>query len=607
MTDGRARDAPAATSPAQQPMADGRPAPARPSDTSAPGWRRWLPSVATARHYQRRWWKHDVAAGIVLTALLVPAGMGYAEASGLPLVTGLYATIVPLLVYAVVGPSRILVLGPDSALVPLVAAVVVPMTIMPGERVALAGMLAILSGVICIAAGLARFGFLTDLLSTPVRVGYLNGIALTVIVGQLPKLLGFSVPAGGLISETRELVKGIADGRTNTTAFAMGAGSLALIVVLKRVAPKVPGTLIAVVGALIVVPVFDLAAKGIRLVGDLPEGLPTFSIPSIDLGDVPTLLAGAFGIAVVALTDTTVLSRTFAIRGGYSVDPNQELVAVGTANVATGLFQGFSVSASATRTPVAEAAGAKTQFTGVVAALATAALIVFFPDLFRNLPQSVLAAVVIAAAINLIDVHTVVRLWKLRKSELALSLIAFGGVAILGVLPGIGLAVGVALLDFIRRAWRPYSAVLARVDGLKGYHDASRHPEGRRVPGLLLFRFDAPLFFANADYFRQHLMELIDEADPPVRRVVITAEPITDIDTTAADMLAQLMDELERRGITLAFAELKGPVREELEHYGLVDALGPDCFYRTVGQAVHAYVEQEHVPWTDWEDQQTPT
>jgi high affinity sulfate transporter 1 len=572
--------------------------------TPVPGWTRWVPGVQLARSYQRSWLRHDIGAGIVLTALLVPAGMGYAEAAGLPAVNGLYATIIPLLAYAIVGPSRILVLGPDSSLVPLIAIAILPVVANESEAVAAAGLLAILTGLICVAAGVARFGFLTDLLSAPVRYGYLNGIALTVIVSQIPKLLGFSTDATGFVDEVRALVDGIADGLTNGTALALGLGAIAIILIMRALTPRWPGVLVAVVAALVVVPLFGLADEGISLVGTLPQGLPSPSIPTVEWGDLPDLGAAAFGIAIVAFADTSVLSRAFAIRGGYHVDSNQELVALGVANVAAGCFQGFAICSSSTRTPVAEAAGAKTQVTGVVGALLVIGLIVLVPGLFANLPQSVLAAVVITAAMRIVEIHKVARLWRRARSEFVLSLIAFLAVVLLGVLAGIGIAVAVSLLNFIRKAWRPHDATLVRVDGLKGYHDAERHPEGHAVPGLLLYRFDAPLFFANADFFRAQVLELVDESDPPPRWVVITAEPITSIDATAVDMLRELLGDLDRRGVLLAFAELKGHVRERLERYGLVDLIGPDHFYRTIGEVVKAYVASEDVPWTDWEDRE---
>ena len=571
---------------------------------SVSGVGRWIPAVQTVRRYRWSWLRRDVVAGIVLTAVLIPAGMGYAEAAGLPPINGLYATIVPLLVYAIVGPSRILVLGPDSSLVPLIAATILPLAAGDeAEAVALAGLLAVFSGLLCLLAGLARFGFLTDLLSKPVRYGYMNGIALTVLVSQLPKLFGFSIDAEGLIPEVRAFVRGLADGRTNVAALTVGVSSLLVIFSCKRWRPAVPGVLVAVVGATVAVGVLGLAERyDLAVVGSLPKGLPSLQVPQVSASDLGALMAGAIGIALVSFADTSVLSRTFAIRGHYRVDPNQELLALGAANVATGLFQGFSVSSSASRTPVAESAGAKTQVTGLVGALVIALLLLLFPNLLRNLPDSALAAVVIAAAIGLIEIAKVRMLYRLRRTEFALSMVCFLGVAVLGVIQGIFIAIGLALADFIRRAWRPHDAVLGRVDDLKGYHDVARHPEAKRVPGLVIFRWDAPLFFANAEVFADRLRQAIASSPTPVRWVVVAAEPVTDLDTTAADVLAQLDEELASEGVDLRFAELKGPVKDQLKRYGLFDRIGADHFYPTIGTAVSAYLDASGVEWTDWED-----
>jgi high affinity sulfate transporter 1 len=568
-----------------------------------------VPGLQVLRTYQRSWLPRDLVAGLVLTALLVPAGMGYAEASGVPAIYGLYATVIPLVVYAIAGPSRILVLGPDSSLAPLIAAAILPLAAgSDAAAVALAGMLAILSGLLCVLAGLARFGFITDLLSKPVRYGYMNGIALTVLLSQLPKLFGFSVDAEGVIPEAEAFVRGVADGETNMTALLLGAGSLLVILMCKRWWPKIPGVLVAVVGATVAVGLFDLARRyDLTVVGPLPKGLPSFQLPSVSAGDVKALLAGAIGIALVSFADTSVLSRTFAIRGGYRVNPNQELVALGAANVAAGFFQGFSVSASSSRTPVAEAAGARTQLTGLVGALAIALMLLFFPNLVQNLPDSALAAVVISAAIGLVEVAGVRKLYRWRKLEFALSLVCFLGVAVFGVIEGIFLAVGLALLDFIRRAWRPYDAVLGRVDGLKGYHDVSRYPDAKRIPGLVLFRWDAPLFFANAEIFADDVKQAVASSPTPVRWVIVTAEPVTDLDTTAADVLRRLEDELAADGIDLRFAEMKDPVKDRLKRYGLLEHFGADHFYPTIGTAVDAYLDATGVEWTDWEDRPAPT
>jgi high affinity sulfate transporter 1 len=569
----------------------------------AGGLGRWLPGLRAIRGYQRAWLPNDLVAGLVLTAVLVPVGMGYAQAAGLPPITGLYATIVPLVVYAVFGPSRVMVLGPDSSLAAVIAAVILPLGGSdPDTAVALAGTLAILTGLIILVAGVVRLGFVTELLSRPVQLGYLYGIAITILVGQLPRLCGFSIEGRGLLTEVRDFVQGVAGGQVNTPALAIGLGGILVILGLRRVWPLLPGVMVAVGLGIAAVAAFDLTDEGVKVIGVLPEGLPRLILPAVELNDVAALFSGALGIALVAVADTTVLSQSLAAQRDEVVDPNQELVALGAANLASGLFQGFAISSSASRTPVAVAAGARSQLTPLVGAATIALLLVFAPGALRNLPLPMLAAVVITAAIGLIDVAAVRRLYRVRRSEFVLWLAGFLGVALLGVLLGIFVAILLSLADFVRRAWRPHDAVLGREDELKGYHDIDRHPNARSIPGLLLYRFDAPLFFANAGYFRRRVRRLVAEASHPVRWVVVAAEPITDVDTTAADILFQLLDELRQQDITLAFAEMKGPVKDRLERYGLSAAVGPDRFFPTIGTAVDAYVEATGVHWIDWEE-----
>jgi high affinity sulfate transporter 1 len=556
------------------------------------GINRLFPILAVLRDYKRAWLLDDIAAGLVLTAILVPVGMGYAVASGLPAIYGLYATIVPLIVYGVFGPSRILVLGPDSALAGLIAATIVPLAAGNVDKaVALAGMLAVLTGALCIAAGLARFGFITDLLSKPIRMGYLNGIALTVLIGQLPKILGFTVSGSSFLTESGNLVRGIWNGQINWMAFAVGFSCLIIILGFRHWAPRIPGVLIAVTGATLVVSFMDPSIrKAISLIGPLPQGLPQLQIPSVSMVELRDLFMAAIAIALVSFADMSTLSRTFALRAGREVDSNQEIIALGTVNIATGFFQGFPVSSSASRTPVAESAGAKTQLTGVIGAACIALLLIFAPKLLQNLPHAALGAIVICACISLVDIRGVLRLFKLRRDEFALSVVCFLGVVLLGVIQGIFTSIGLALAAFIWRAWRPYDAVLGHVEGLKSYHDVSRHPEAKQIPGLVLFRWDAPLFFANAETFRDQVLRAVADAPTPTRWVVITAEPITDVDITAADILADLDESLHQAGMELCFAEMKDPVKDRLKCYGLFNRLGTENFFPTIEQSVERYI-----------------
>lgn len=589
-------------------MQTGKPhadAPASPRHAGAAGGlARRIPVLTWIRDYRLACLPHDAIAGLALSAVLVPAGMAYAEAAGLPSVAGLYASLAALVAYALFGPSRVLVVGPDSALVALILAAAIPLAPHGGpQAVMLAGALALLSGLLCAAVGLLRLGFIADLLSTPIRYGYLNGIMLTIIISQLPKLLGFPVKEESFLVEVQELVRGVLAGRINGTALAIGAGSLVVILACRRWAPRVPGVLIAVALATLAVSWADLAARaGIAVVGNVPRGLPAPAFPILALREWLALGTTALAIALVTLTDVSMLSQTYGLRGGRHIDRDQECFAIGVANVAAALFQGFPVSASGSRTPVAEAAGAKTQLTGLAAAAIVAALLLFAPQALHDTPQAALAAVVIAASLGLLETRGVLRLYRLRRGEFVQALACFLGVVLSGVVAGVGIALALAVLMFLWREWRPYSAVLGRVDGVKGYHDISRHPEARRVPGLVLLRWDAPLFFANAQIFRARVQQAIDTAPAPTRRIVIAAEPVTDIDITAADMLAELVDQLDALHIQLCFAELKGPVKDSLKRYGIFERIGEHSFMPTVGRAVSDYVQTYRVAWHDWED-----
>jgi high affinity sulfate transporter 1 len=474
--------------------------------------------------YRPSWLSKDLVAGLVLASLLVPQGMAYAELAGLPAITGLYTSILCLVAYALFGPSRILVLGPDSALGPMIAATVLPLTAASGDpalAVAYASVLALMVGGLMLVGARAGLGFIADLLSKPTQIGYMNGLALTILIGQLPKLCGFSIEADGLIEEVVAIAQSLAAGEAVPAAVGIGLFSLVLMVVLGRWLPAVPGVLVAVVAAMLLAVWLDLAARGVNLVGTLPSGLPPFSIPRAELRDLPLLAAGAIGIAVVSLADTISTSAAFAARTGQEVRANREMVGIGSANVGAGLFGGFPVSTSGSRTAVAERAGAKTQITGLVGAAAIAVMLVFVPGLLQYLPQPTLAAVVIVASVSLADLPATRRLWRQRRMEFGVSLAAFLGVALLGVLPGIAVAVILSILGVFRRAWDPYRTVLGDVPDVPGFHDIRMYPDAIQVPGLVIYRFDGPLIFANANTFRRRSAT----SRTPTRRLAGSSSP----------------------------------------------------------------------------------
>ena len=561
---------------------------------SSTGAERWVPGVRVLRTYRRGWLRADLLAGAVLAAILVPQGMAYAELAGLPAVTGLYTTIACLVGYAVLGPSRVLVLGPDSSISPLILAAITPLLVTddPARAIALAGMLAVLVGLTEIGLGLGKLGFVADLLSKEVQVGYMNGLAITIIVGQLPKLFGFSTHADSFLAELRAFVEHL--DQTQTTTLLVGVAVLVLLLVLPRITTRLPAVLVAVLGATVASAVFGLAESGVATVGALPQGVPTPTLPWTTAGDVVPLLIAAVGITLVSLTDTIATATSFAARRGEEVEPNQEMIGMGAANIAAGLFQGFAVSTSGSRTAVAEQSGAKSQVTGLVGAGLVAALLLFLNSLLADLPQTALAAVVIVAALSLMDLGLLRRYLRVRRSAFAVSLVATAGVVLLGVLQGIVVAVTLAILLFFRRNWWPHGAVLGTVEGVEGWHDVDAHPDAQQIPGVVVYRWEAPLFFANAGSFRQQIRHLVHERQP--EWVVIQCEAVTDVDVTAAEMLEQLDNELNAAGVHLAFAEMRSRLQDLTLRYGLLETLDREHFYPTLEAALEEIRSGDRAP-----------
>jgi high affinity sulfate transporter 1 len=529
-------------------------------------------------------------AGLILAAILVPQGMAYAELAGLPAVTGLYTTVACLVGYAIMGPSRILVLGPDSAVSPLILAAILPLMAGandPATAIALAGMLALLVGAIEIGLGLAKLGFVADLLSKEVQVGYMNGLGITIVVGQLPKLFGFSTDAEGFVNQVKAFVANIDE--TNRATLVVGLTSLVLLLVLPRVSKKLPAILVVIVGSTLASAILDLSADGVKTVGALPQGLPRPALPWTSLSDVGPLLIAAVGITIVSLTDTIATSTSFAARRGDEVSPDQEMIGVGTSNIAAGLFQGFAVSSSASRTAVAEQSGAKSQVTGLVGAGAVVLLLLFLNSLLADLPQTVLAAVVISAAYSLIDVVALRRYWKVRRSALVLSLVTSLSVILLGVIAGIVVAIGLSILLFFRRNWWPHGEVLGRAPS-GNWHAVRDQETAEQMPGIVVFRWEAPLFFANVGIFREQVRSLARDKD--VEWIVLQCEAVTDIDITAADMLEQLSRQLDQQGIELAFVELRARLREQIRQYGLFQTLDREQLYSSIDAAMAAIANE---------------
>lgn len=550
------------------------------------GLGRWIPGVRAVSTYQRKWARPDVIAGIVLAAILVPQGMAYAELAGLPPVTGLYTTIGCLIGYAVFGPSRILVLGPDSSISPLIFAALVPLLVGGDTHraIALAGMLAVIVALIEIGMGLARLGFVADLLSNEVQVGYMNGLALVIIVGQLPKLCGFSTDAEGFGPEIKSFVLHLDS--TVGAALAVGLAVLAILLILPRFTRTLPAVLIGIVAATIASAAFELHAHGVPTVGSLPRGLPRPSLPWTKFSDIGPLMIAAVGITLVSLADTIATSASFGARRGEEVDPNQEMIGIGAANLASGFLQGFAVSTSGSRTAVVEQAGAKSQLASVVGAGIVATLLLFFNSLLADLPQSALAAVLIGAALSLLDVRVLAKYWRVRKGALVLSVIASLGVVVLGVLQGIVIAVALAIALYFRRGWQTHGALLGRVDALAGWHNLERYPDATQLPGIAVYRWEAPLFFANCSSFRREVRNIVRSGE--VSWVVVQCEAVTDIDVSAAQMLEQLDQELNDKDVHMAFVELRMRLQHLVQRYGLFETLDRDRFYPTLESGLSA-------------------
>jgi MFS superfamily sulfate permease-like transporter len=473
----------------------------------------------------------------------------------------------------------------------VIAAVVLPLA--AGDvstAVVLASALSIISGLVCIGSGYLNAGVVTELLSKPIRIGYLNGIAILIFLSQLPKALGFSVEAESTVGEVGEVVSGVARGSVNPADLVISTVSILVILLFWRVNPAIPGVVVAVIGSVAAVEMFDLVNRGVETVGAIPPGLPPLTLPRVGIDQLGALFGGAIAVTLVSFADTGALSTATALKSGEQVDPNSEIKALGAANLLSGIFQGFPTSASSSRTAVAMSVGSKTQVTGLVAAAGITLIIIALPGLIADIPDATLAAIVITASFALFDWSSLAWLFRVRRSELLLSVAATIAVLVFGVLVGIAVAIGLSLANFIRRAWRPHSTELAKVRGVAGYHDLERHPEAEVIPGLLIVRYDAPLFFANAPDFGRRLQEMLRASDRPVHRVLVVGNAVTDIDSTGAEILDHVLVDLESKGLAFAFAGLKGPVKDRLRAYGLYERIGDDNFFPNTISAVESHL-----------------
>lgn len=547
-----------------------------------------LPGLPQFRGYQRDWLRGDLVAGVTVAAYLVPQVMAYATVAGLPPVVGLWAALVPLAVYAVLGSSRQLSVGPESTTALMTATALASLAAGdPGRYAILAAAAALLVGVICFVAGLVRLGLLADLLSRPVLIGYMAGVAVIMIASQLGKVSGVSVDGDEFLDQMRSFVSGI--GSVHWPTIALASAVLVVLLVLAWVTPRIPGPLIAILAAALVVSVFSLHHNGIKVIGEVPGGLPTPGLPGISLADLTSLVIPAAGIAIVAFSDNVLTARTFAVRHGQDVDANAELRALGVCNVGAGLMHGFPVSSSGSRTALGDAVGSRTQLYSLVMLVAVLAVMLFGGGVLATFPTAALGALVVYAALRLVDVKEFKRLARFRRSELILALATTVAVLVFGVLYGVLVAIALSILDLLRRVARPHDAIQGFVPGVAGMHDIDDYPEADLAPGLLVYRYDAPLFFANAENFRERAMAAVNDFPGSVEWFVLNAEANVEVDLTALDAVDQLRNELERRGIVFALARVKQNLRDELEAAGLLDKIGEDRIFMTLPTAVEAY------------------
>ncbi|MFI7132316.1 SulP family inorganic anion transporter [Nonomuraea sp. NPDC050153] len=544
---------------------------------------RFLPGLASLTAYRREWLRGDLLAGLTVAAYLVPQVMAYATVAGLPPVTGLWAILAPLALYALLGSSRRLSVGPESTTALMTATAIGPLAAgNPAGYAALAATLAVTVGLLCVGCRLLRLGFVADLLSRPILVGYLAGVAVIMIVGQLGKLTGVPVSGESLIEQVSSFVRQTPHAHLGTVL--MAAAVLAFLFLLQWRLPAAPAPLLAVLLATLSVTVFHLEARGIKVVGEIPAGLPSPALPPLE-----NLLLPAVGVFLVGYSDNMLTARSFAARHHQDIDANQELLALGVANLGAGVLHGFPVSSSGSRTALADAAGARTQLYSLTCLVAVAAVLMFAGPLLADFPTAALGAIVVYAATRLVSLPDFVRLARFRRTELLLALGAFAGVLIFDILYGILLAVALSVAEMLSRVARPHDAVQGLVPGLAGMHDVDDYPAARTIPGLVIYRYDSPLFFANAQDFHRRALAAVDQQADPVRWFVLNTEANVEVDITALDAVDSLRQELDRRGIVFAMARVKQDLRTYLDAYGLTAAVGEDRIFPTLPTAVAAY------------------
>ncbi|WP_070332009.1 SulP family inorganic anion transporter [Pseudomonas aeruginosa] len=548
---------------------------------------RWVPGLDSLLHYRRAWFRPDVQAGLSVAAIQIPTAIAYAQIAGFPPQVGLYACILPMLIYALIGSSRQLMVGPDAATAAMVAAAITPLAAGDPQRlVDLSMIVAIMVGLFSIVAGLARAGFIASFLSRPILVGYLNGIGLSLLVGQLGKLFGYEAATSGFVAGILALLENLL--HIHWPTLILGSLSLLLMVLLPRRFPQLPGALCGVLLASLAAALLGLDRYGVELLGEVPAGLPQLSWPQTSLEELKSLLRDATGITVVSFCSAMLTARSFAARHGYSINANHEFVALGLANIGAGVSQGFAISGADSRTAVNDMVGGKTQLVGVVAALVIAATLLLLNKPLGWVPMPALGAVLLLAGWRLIDVQALKGFWKLSRFEFSLCLLTTVGVLSVGVLPGIFVAVSIAVLRLLYYTYRPSDAVLGWMHGIDGQVELAKYPQATTLPGLVIYRFDAPLLFFNADYFKQRVLAVVDGSERP-NAVLLNAEAMTNLDISGLATLHEVQQILKAQGVHLSLARVTGQTLDLLQRSSMLGEIKPPLVFSSVRSGVSAY------------------
>lgn len=552
------------------------------------GWRTLLPGLGELRSQAPAAWRSDLIAGVSVAAIAVPAALGMAELAGLPPSAGLYATMFPLVAYALIGSSRKLIVGPDGALSALTASTVGPIAAGSASSYPeLAAMLALLTGLVMLAAAGLRLGFMADFLSKPVLIGYFNGVALSIIAGQAGKLIGVKTTSNRFFAELWQLITHLGEASLATTG--LSAGLIIMALLLKRFVPKAPAALFVIVVGAALSAGLNLSTHGVATIGHVPGGIPLPGVPHVGIGQISTLLIAAVGMALVSFGDVIATTRTYAARDGYKISPSRELAGLGAANVVAAVTHSQPVSSSGSRTAANDAVGGRTQLVGLTVASLTLVVALVATPLLADVPKAALGVVLVLAAVGMISVHSVARLRRVHNAEVAIALATMLAVLVFGVLGGLLIAVGLSIGVFVYRSVRPHDAVLGLAeDAIDGWHDVEHTANTQTVPGLLVYRFDAPLYFPNAPYFKARVLNALETSDPPVTRLLLNFEAVTYVDATAEQTLRELHDELTARGVALHLARVKWHVRRSLDDSGFTAALGADHYHGSTGAGIRA-------------------